>query len=245
MRKWVLLIGMLAAGFLLALAPAAKRAAKKAWHVAHRPPGGPYTVAQRVEQYGAAARQRWAPGFSAAGVSYPPRSVVLVGCKYERRLDVLAAGEDGRPHFIRSIPVLTASGRLGPKLSEGDGQVPEGIYPIESLNPNSLYHLALRVGYPNEFDQEQAAREGRGDLGGDIMIHGSDTSVGCLAVGDEAAEDLFVLAADTGIEHMKVVLTPVDFRVHALPPDVGPLPRWAGELYGGIRSELAELPEPK
>jgi hypothetical protein len=43
------------------------------------------------------------------------------------------------------------------------------------------------------------------------MIHGDARSRGCLAMGDPASEDLFVLAALTGIENVKVILTPVDF----------------------------------
>lgn len=43
------------------------------------------------------------------------------------------------------------------------------------------------------------------------MIHGKRCSVGCLAMGDEAAEDLFVLAAETGIENVSIILSPVDF----------------------------------
>jgi murein L,D-transpeptidase YafK len=66
-----------------------------------------------------------------------------------------------------------ASGGLGPKLGAGDRQGPERIYAIESLNPNSLFHLSMRLNYPNEFDQMRAKQDGRSDLGGDIMIHGS------------------------------------------------------------------------
>lgn len=74
---------------------------------------------------------------------------------------------------IKSYPILAASGSIGPKLRESDMQVPEGVYQIESLNPNSQFHLSLRVNYPNEFDREQARIDGRAQLGGDIMIHGS------------------------------------------------------------------------
>jgi hypothetical protein len=38
-------------------------------------------------------------------------------------------------------------------------------------------------------------KDGRKNLGSNIMIHGKNCSVGCLAMGDEAAEELFVLAA--------------------------------------------------
>ena len=125
-----------------------------------------------------------------------------------------------------------------PKLREGDGQAPEGLYRIESLNPNSAYHLSLRVNYPNAQDRKRGAEDGRTDLGSDIMIHGRDVSIGCLAMGDAAAEDLFVLAADTGIKNIAVIMCPVDFRVRELPGNMPPLPGWCGELYGEIRQAL-------
>ena len=74
---------------------------------------------------------------------------------------------------LARYPIRAASGALGPKLREGDRQVPEGVYDIESLNPNSRFHVALRVGYPNAFDRQMAGREGRTALGGDIMIRAS------------------------------------------------------------------------
>ena len=68
-------------------------------------------------------------------------------------------------------PILAASGVLGPKLREGDKQVPEGIYGAEALNPNSKFHLSIRLNYPNTFDRRMAQSDGRTQLGGDIMIH--------------------------------------------------------------------------
>jgi hypothetical protein len=201
------------------------------------------TVAERVDQYGAAAQARLAPHFSAAGVPYPPKGLVLVGFKSERRLDVYATGSDGAPRFIRSYRVRAASGELGPKLREGDGQVPEGLYRIEFLNPNSLFHLALRVNYPNKRDRERARTDGRTRLGGDIMIHGNAVSIGCLAMGDEAAEDLFVLAALTGIERIRVILCPADFR-RAPRPATATMPPWVPALYDELAAELAKLPLP-
>jgi murein L,D-transpeptidase YafK len=133
------------------------------------------------------------------------------------------------------------SGVLGPKLKEGDLQVPEGLYRLESLNPNSLYHLALRVNYPNSQDRLWGKQDGRSKLGSDIMIHGNTGSVGCLAMGDEAAEDLFVLAAETGIDHVSIILAPVDFRTRQLPSQMTSLPPWAGQLYETIRKELQKL----
>ena len=200
------------------------------------------TVAERVEQYGNAARSRLKPNFVRAGISYPPRQVTLVGLKTEKVLQVYAADTGGAYRFIRSYQVRAASGELGPKLREGDRQVPEGVYPLESLNPNSRFHLALRVGYPNAFDREQATKEGRTNLGGDIMIHGSSVSVGCLAMGDEAAEDLFVLAADTGLKKVTLILTPVDFRTGKALSKSDKLPVWTESLYAEIKTRLMELP---
>jgi len=202
---------------------------------------GQATVEDRLREYGPAVRTRLAPDFQQAGVAYPPRYLVLLGLKAENRLEVYAGESERSVRLIRSYPVLAASGGPGPKLRYGDRQVPEGLYRIDSLHPNSRFHLSLRVNYPNEFDRAQAAREGRENLGGDIMIHGSDVSIGCLAVGDEAAEDLFVLAADTGLENTRVVLSPVDFRVRSLPPRA-PRHSWSETLYRDIRSALRALP---
>jgi len=106
---------------------------------------GKATVADRIEQYGAVARARWRPYFERKGVAYPPQKLVLVGLKQEKRLEVYAPDSSQKMQLIRSFPVLGASGKLGPKLRFGDMQVPEGFYRIESLNPNSAFHLALRV----------------------------------------------------------------------------------------------------
>jgi L,D-transpeptidase-like protein len=197
---------------------------------------------ERVAEYGPDARARLAPFFAAAGVPYPPSRFVLVGFKLERELHLLASGSDGRLAFIRSYPILGASGTLGPKLLEGDRQVPEGIYTIVYLNPRSIAHLSLALGYPNDWDRARAAEDGRDALGGDIMIHGGSSSTGCLAIGDEAAEDLFVLAADAGWDDAVVVLVPVDFRRRVLVVDHAAQPPWVDALYVRLRAALGEMP---
>ncbi len=199
------------------------------------------TVADRLEQFGPAVRQRLLPYFQSASVPYPPHKITLVALKDQKLLQLWASGPDSPFKLIRTYPILAASGRLGPKLKEGDRQVPEGIYKIESLNPNSRYHLALRINYPNDFDRRQAKRQGRTNLGGDIMLHGSNASIGCLAMGDRAAEDLFILAARTGIKNITVILTPVDFRTTQLPDATDPLPPWTNELYEQIKTKLSAL----
>jgi hypothetical protein len=205
-------------------------------------PGTSKTISQRIDEFGSKARSRWKPYFEAAQIHYPPAKVKLVALKWEKQLQVYAPDEQGKYRHIRTLPILAASGISGPKLREGDGQVPEGIYPIESLNPNSRFHVSLRVGYPNAFDRAQAAKEGRKNLGGDIMIHGNAVSIGCLAMGDEAAEDLFVLAADTGLAAVTLISVPVDFRTGRKVPKEIALPDWTAGLYAQLEKQLAELP---
>jgi hypothetical protein len=200
------------------------------------------TVEDRLREFGPAARTRWTPYFTNALVAYPPNRLALVAFKDETRLLVYAASETNGWKYVRDYKILAASGELGPKLREGDRQVPEGIYGIESLNPNSRFHLSLRVGYPNSHDRERARQEGRANLGGDIMIHGNAVSIGCLAMGDQAAEDLFVLAADTGLPRIVVVLSPTDFRLgHRAPTNN--LPAWTGDLYSEIQKRLKDFPK--
>ena len=204
---------------------------------------GKHTVADRVAQFGPIVRTRWQPHFAGKGVSYPPQKLVLVGLKNEKQLQVYAADAGGNFKFIRAFFIQSASGKPGPKLRYGDFQVPEGLYGIESLNPNSAFHLALRVDYPNAFDKAQAKKDGRTELGGDIMIHGSNVSAGCLAMGDEAAEDLFVLAAEVGAPNIEVILSPLDFRSQNVPDDPS-RPAWVRDLYTEIKTALLKLPKP-
>jgi murein L,D-transpeptidase YafK len=200
------------------------------------------TVEDRVAEFGDTVRQRLAPKFEEAGVEYPPTRLAFIGIKHTRELEVYAANANGPMTYICTYPVLAASGVLGPKLREGDRQVPEGIYRIRELNPNSLFHLSLWIDYPNAYDCAYAEQEGRTEPGGEIMIHGKAASRGCLAVGDPAAEDLFVLAALTGIRNIDVILTPVDFRAGITPELPATAPVWTSELHENIERALANYP---
>jgi murein L,D-transpeptidase YafK len=172
MRKGTyFLLGILGVGCLVALTPLRALAKRLGTMVSQRFQGRK-SVEDRLREYGNAAETRLRPYFDKASVPFPPRSLVMVVLKEEKLLELYAAGDAKSLRRIRSYPIQAASGRLGPKLREGDYQVPEGIYTIEALNPNSLYHLSLRVNYPNVFDRAQAKAEGRQNLGGDIMIHG-------------------------------------------------------------------------
>jgi murein L,D-transpeptidase YafK len=203
-----------------------------------------YSVEQRLTLHGPAVAARLTPLFQTAGINYPPARLTLIGLKHEKQLEVWAANSATAPsRHIVTYPIVAASGGPGPKLREGDCQVPEGIYGIESLNPNSLFHLSLRIDYPNAADRAQAKTEGRTNLGGDIMIHGSNVSIGCLAMGDQAAEDLFILAALTGRKNIQVILTPIDFRTRDLPPESDTPPDWVQTRYKTIKQTLTRYPK--
>jgi hypothetical protein len=194
---------------------------------------GQRTTAEVQQAYGPAARARLVPHFARAGVAYPPARVRLLALKQERRLELWADDEGGRRRLVHTWPVLAASGGPGPKLREGDRQVPEGMYRLTVLNPASKYHLSVRVDYPNAFDRARAAEDGRTQLGGDIYVHGRDVSIGCLAIGDPAIEELFVLLADAGLRDASIVIAP-----SATPHVPAGAPAWVASLYDDLRREL-------
>ncbi|MFM2295962.1 MAG: hypothetical protein RLZZ350_2375 [Verrucomicrobiota bacterium] len=212
------------------------------WFVKRQLYADAWTIEERLAQFGPTSRARLQTWFAQAGLTYPPAQLMFVGLKAERLLQIYAPASDGRWRFVHACAILGASGVAGPKLREGDFQVPEGIYAIDLLNPNSRYQISMQVSYPNTFDREHAAAEGRRELGGEIMIHGGHTSAGCLAVGDEASADLFVLAADTGLSNITVVLAPVDFRAGKSVTNA--MPAWTPALYDQIKMRLTELPLP-
>ena len=203
---------------------------------------GKKTVADRMAEFGPAVEARLSPQFQSAGVSFPPNKVTYLAFKFEKLFEVYAANATDGWKKICSYPILAASGNLGPKLQEGDRQVPEGIYRIESFNPNSLFHLSIKVNYPNDLDKANALIDKRDNLGGDIMIHGNQMSIGCIALGDQAAEDIFVLTSMVGREHVKVIISPIDFRTRSrsLPASIASLPKWTKALYHDIDSELQQ-----
>ena len=170
-----------------------------------------------------------------AGMTYPPAKLTLAAYKDERELEVWAARGNGWVLY-RSYPVLAASGGPGPKLREGDRQVPEGVYRLTHLNPASSYHLSIRVDYPNAFDRARGAEDGRASLGGDIYIHGRDVSIGCLAIGDDNIEELFTLVADVGLAESRIVIAPG--RSLDVPDGA---PAWTRGLYRDIARELSVL----
>lgn len=140
---------------------------------------GTKTIENVHEDIEATVLARLLPYYKKTNLAFPPQKLCFIVLKAEKILEVWGKNEQ-EWRFIRSYPVLGASGVAGPKLREGDRQVPEGIYRITWLHPNSSYHLSMKLNYPNEYDRQQAKLEGRTQLGGDIFIHGKDLSIGCV-----------------------------------------------------------------
>lgn len=209
------------------------------WHPTYLKIFGTRTVTEVIERYGPQAEKRLRSYFQVAGVDYPPQRVSLLALKDTNQLEVWAH-QDNQSVLVHSYPVLAASGVAGPKLREGDFQVPEGLYQIIAFNPNSAYHLSMKLNYPNAFDWQQARAEGREQPGSDIFIHGKAVSVGCLAMGDSAIEELFTLVHAVGRSQVEVVIAPHD-------PVMKPLqaaeddPPWVTELYQKITASINRI----
>ncbi len=201
-----------------------------------------HTVESRLAALAPRVDPLWQARCRDSGAAYPPAQLTIVVLKRERELRVYAPGPHGRAVHLATFPILAASGELGPKLKEGDRQVPEGFYRVESLNPNSRYHLALRVNYPSTEDSAAASSEGRTNLGSDIMIHGSNVSIGCVALGDPAIEELFTLVAQIGLDRVELLMCPSLDPAALITPST---PVWLSDRYLRLADRLGALAAPQ
>ncbi|MEP3431372.1 MAG: murein L,D-transpeptidase family protein [Roseibium sp.] len=113
--------------------------------------------------------------------------------KEESELEVWKKTRSGKFKILEEFEICKWSGGLGPKFKEGDRQAPEGFYEITPalMNPNSSYHLAFNLGYPNKYDRSH------GRTGSHLMVHGACSSRGCYAMTDEQVQDIYALARDS------------------------------------------------
>jgi murein L,D-transpeptidase YafK len=115
--------------------------------------------------------------------------------------------KDGKYVKFATYPICRFSGRIGPKIREGDRQAPEGFYTVDKdwLNPNSRWHRSFNLGYPNAFDR---AHDRTGSF---IMVHGGCLSVGCFAITDQGVDEVWRLvtaALDGGQPRFAVQVFP-------------------------------------
>jgi murein L,D-transpeptidase YafK len=133
--------------------------------------------------------------FRARGLEYPPRDLFLRVFKQEQLVEVWVRPDlESRYVLLRTYPMCTLPGRLGPKRRQGDFQLPEGFYFINIFNPASRYRLSLGIDYPNASDRLRAGPE---PLGGDIFIHGGCATEGCVPLDDHDMRELYLLAVET------------------------------------------------
>lgn len=196
-------------------------------------------VDKAVKRYGLRVEPQLISFFSKAGVSYPPKEIALLAFKSERKVELWAKNPQQKWTHVHNYPLTGYSGRLGPKLRENDKQIPEGVYKLINFNPFSSMHLSMMINYPNNFDKEKGYLDGRKQLGNNIFIHGKNLSVGCLAVGDIAIDQLFILARRVGLNNIKIIIAPNDMRGNVKPSTSSfAQPRWLPELYQHIAESL-------
>jgi murein L,D-transpeptidase YafK len=201
----------------------------------------------------ARARERAEPAlrelFTAAEVPYPADGLYLRAFKREGELELWAAAKRQGWTLITTYQVAGASGGPGPKRKEGDGQVPEGFYVIDRFNSKSSYHLSLGINYPNAADRILGDPQ---KPGYDIFIHGRAASIGCLAMGDDRMEEIYLAALDTRTRPIPVHIFPArmdapdwnDWRDELTREDSSLGDLWA-QLHAGwnIFEEHREVPQ--
>ena len=152
--------------------------------------------------------------FEAKKIQWPPNELYIRSFKYDRLLEVWVKSEDKETFkLFKTYKICMQSGSMGPKRSEGDYQVPEGFYYINEFNPNSNYHLALGLNYPNTSDKILSDSFHPGNS---IYIHGNCVSTGCIAISDAPIEELYTLATyakENGQDFIPVHVFPVKYNV--------------------------------
>ena len=128
--------------------------------------------------------------------------------KLEREVEVWVQPEDQQTFVLfRIFPICFYSGKLGPKVKEGDMQSPEGFYFVgpAQMRAKSQYHRAIDFAFPNDYDAAQ------GYTGTELLIHGNCVSSGCYAMTDPFVEQLFELGSATAATAAQ------GFWIHAFP----------------------------
>jgi murein L,D-transpeptidase YafK len=120
--------------------------------------------------------------------------IYLRAFKSEKQIELWGKNDsDTKYMLIKTYDVCRTSGRLGPKRKQGDLQIPEGFYHINRFNPNSNFYLSLGINYPNKSDKILGIK---GNLGGDIFIHGACVTIGCLPITDDKIKELYIFCIE-------------------------------------------------
>lgn len=147
-----------------------------------------------------------------AGLEWPIKEIYIRSFKFDSQLEVWGRNNSNLGFtLIKTYKICALSGTMGPKRMDGDFQVPEGFYFINEFRPNSQYHLALGINYPNSSDKLLSDSI---KPGSDIFIHGSCVTQGCIPIQNGPMEELYLLAAyahAAGQDFIPVHIFPIRF----------------------------------
>jgi murein L,D-transpeptidase YafK len=115
--------------------------------------------------------------------------------KTDNILELWGRNRNGKFVLLKKYGICASSGISGPKREQGDSQVPEGFYVINTFNPNSNFYLSLGISYPNQSDRILGNAK---NPGGDIFIHGNCVTIGCIPVTDDKIKELYIYAVEAG-----------------------------------------------
>ena len=138
---------------------------------------------------------------SASLASDFPAAEKVVVEKEKRKLHLLKDDE-----IFRTFEIALGIAPVGDKQAEGDLKTPEGVYTLDTRNPDSDYFLSIHISYPNSRDAREARAKGVSP-GGQIMIHGQpneptysaayykkqDWTNGCIAVSNSDMIDIWLM----------------------------------------------------
>lgn len=154
------------------------------------------------------------------GIDSKNFDIFLRAFKKEQKLELYAKNKsDNTFKWIKTYDFCATTGVLGPKRRSGDRQIPEGFYTVDFFNPQSQYHLSFRINYPNKSDLVFADKLNPGD---NIFIHGHCITIGCIPIGDDLIEELYLFA-------VKAKSSGQDIPVHIFPMKMDNMNELQGE----------------
>ncbi len=146
---------------------------------------------------------------SALDITTETMELYLMAFKQEKQVEVWAKNKDEKQYsLLTRYKICRTSGEPGPKRKQGDLQIPEGFYHISAWNPWSKFHLSMCINYPNPSDRVLGVQ---GNLGGNICIHGSCVTIGCIPLTNEVIKELYILfveAKNNGQTRIPVTIFP-------------------------------------
>jgi murein L,D-transpeptidase YafK len=171
--------------------------------------------------------------------------VLIRSFKKEAELEIWKQGSGGRYVLLKTYPMCRWSGQLGPKVREGDRQVPEGFYTVTpgGMMPNSAYYLSFNIGFPNAYDRA------RGYTGNAIMVHGICSSAGCFSMTDTQIEEIYAIVREAfaggqrGIQMQSLPfrMTAENLAKYRLDPNIA---FWRELKHGADHFEVTKIETP-